>query len=78
MSNETYKLHQSLRKPGTPNLFKKIAKHFDCYGATPHHERPSITKLFEAIANGDLDIINSNTGKGFWNEEGYGKENGCG
>lgn len=36
----------------------------------PHHNQPSVTRLFDAIANGELDIVNPNTGKGFWNEDG--------
>ena len=70
MRSQTYNLHQSLRHAGEPTLFKKIAKHFNCYGAIPHHNQPSVTRLFDAIANGELDIVNSNTGKGFWNEDG--------
>lgn len=68
---DIYDLHQSLRHSGSKSLYPKIAKFFNCFGAVPHHNKPSVSALFTAIANGELDIVNTKTGKGFWNEKGY-------
>jgi len=69
---ELYVLHQSLRKPGVSKIFRKIAEFFKCKGSTaPHRNRISVTSLFIKIAEGEFDIINIETGQGFWNENGY-------
>ena len=73
-NTETYKLYQCLRKPGMPNLFKRIALYFNCYGTGAYSKRISVTHLFLKIADGELDIIDPKTGKAFWSEEHYEKK----
>tara|TARA_R100000808_G_scaffold260_6_gene1589 strand:- start:2009 stop:2269 length:261 start_codon:yes stop_codon:yes gene_type:complete len=66
-----YVLHQSTRKHGVNRIFRKIAEFFDCKGPAPQKNKISVTELFLKIAEGEFDIINIETGQGFWNENGY-------
>jgi hypothetical protein len=68
---EIYTLHQSARHWSVRKIFKKIAECFNCYGKEPHHTQISVTTLFLGIAEGKYDVVDMETGEGFWNEQGY-------
>ena len=68
---EIYTLHQSAQNKSVKKIFKNIARFFNCYGKWPHHTQISVTTLFLNIAEGKFDVVNTETGEGFWNEQGY-------
>jgi len=68
---EIYTLHQSAQDKSVKKIFKSIAKYYACYGKRPHHTQISVTTLFLHIAEGKFDVVDTETGQGFWNEQGY-------
>ena len=58
-------------------MFRKIAEFFGCFGDKPHHTQISVSTLFLKIAEGEYDVIDIKTGKGFWNENGYTIKDQC-
>lgn len=54
---------------GCPQLWKKIAAHFDAKGAGVAANGHRVSGIFRMIVEGELDLVETATGKGFWEDK---------